>query len=139
MRADGTFGVDIGRPADLSCTAMVGLTLLSQGNTPVCGPRRAELRRITDAILNAAEKVHDRSGSQQGFSLVQRKIGRNADLFLSALFLSQVLGEAADADADVRRNLERLVTIICQARERTAPGATRAGRPCLAPCWAGNA
>src|SRR5690349_1236623 len=34
MRPDGMIGADIGQRPDLSCMSMVGLVLVSQGNTP---------------------------------------------------------------------------------------------------------
>src|SRR5690606_24114456 len=53
-------------------------------------------------------------------TLVQRKIGRNADLFLSALFLAQLMGEAGYAEKDVRLALEKLTQTIC--REQGSDG-----------------
>src|SRR5688572_6289213 len=44
MHRDGGCGIDIGQPPDIGCTAMVGLALLSLGNTPVEGPRSREVR-----------------------------------------------------------------------------------------------
>ncbi len=37
MRRDGGCGTDIGTPSAIGCPAMVGMALLSQGNTPVAG------------------------------------------------------------------------------------------------------
>ena len=38
IRSDGGVGPDLKTPPELGCTAMVGLALLSQGNTPDAGP-----------------------------------------------------------------------------------------------------
>ena len=53
MHRDGGCGVDIGQPPDIGCTAMVGLALMAQGNTPVEGPRSREVQRIVSFILRA--------------------------------------------------------------------------------------
>jgi len=131
MRVDGSVGTDQGQPPDLSCTAMVGLTLLSQGNTPAAGPYSAELRRILDAVLNMVERLPDHDAKSKSITLVQRKIGRNADLFISALFLSQVLGEAPEAESDVRRALEHLVTRICNSQGKDGTWGDESWAPVL--------
>ena len=55
MHRDGGCGVDIGQPADIGCSAMVGLALLSQGNTPVEGPRSYAVRKLVSFMLRAVE------------------------------------------------------------------------------------
>ena len=116
MRRDGSLGSDVGRPADLGCTAIAGLALLSQGNTTRAGPHSRELRLLLDAVLDHVDQVPGGQMPGDGTTLLQRKIGMGAHSFLAALFLSQILGEAPDSEADVRRALEKLVWIICRTQ-----------------------
>lgn len=109
-------GADVGLPADLSCTAITGLALLSQGNTLSAGSHVRELRKVLDAVLNRIEEFPEGYSPNASHTLVQRKIGRNAELFLSALFLSQMLGDSKQSDKDIRRSLEKLVAIISRAQ-----------------------
>ena len=131
MRLDGSVGTDVGQPPDLGCTAIVGLALLSQGNTPTGGPRFMELRRVLDAVLNMLEELPDGDVPLKSVTLVQRKIGRNAELFLSALFLSQVLGEAPDAEKDIRRALDKAVASICRAQREDGTWGDESWAPVL--------
>ncbi|MBI1348687.1 hypothetical protein GC163_20635 [bacterium] len=105
-------GVDIHQPPDLSCTAMVGLVLLSQGNTLSGGRHASDLRRVLEAVLFRLDQVPEDYRPRASFTLVQTKIGRNVDMFLSALFLSQMLGDSGYYEKDVRSALEKLVRII---------------------------
>ncbi|MGC3966877.1 MAG: hypothetical protein QM775_05750 [Pirellulales bacterium] len=115
MNRDGGVGPDLDRPAELGCTAIVGLALLSEGNTPRGGPHYRELRRVLHAVLDILEH---RSTPKVNYeqTLVQHKIGRNADLFIAAIFLTQVYGEAPDDQEDIRRALVELVATICSAQ-----------------------
>lgn len=133
MRPDGMLGADLNQPADLSCTSMAGLALLSQGNTPLGGPRSKELRKIIDAVLVMLKwlPARDREREHRGITLVQRKIGLNADRFLAALFLSQVLGEADAADPEVRQALERLVREIAHAQGKDGTWGDESWAPVL--------
>lgn len=113
MRKDGKVGADKNYPPDLSCTAMVGLALLAEGNTPYGGPHAEELRRVLDGVLNMVDALPSGQRRPGRHSLVQHKIGLNADRFLAAIFLSEIIGETGDVDADVRKALERLVHDVC--------------------------
>jgi hypothetical protein len=116
MNSHGQFGGDIGHPPDLSCTAMAGLALLAEGNTPHGGRHMRELQLVTDAVLTMAERLPTGPRKGQEMVLVQRKIGANADRFFAALFLSEVLGEAGDSDAEIRLALTKLVNDICASQ-----------------------
>ncbi len=131
MRIDGSLGTDRGRPPDLSCTAMFGLVLLSQGNTVLAGPNRDELRQVLDAVLDMVERVTASSSHTGSVTLVQRKIGRNADLFISALFLSQLQGEAGYAEKDVRHALEKLTQAVCLAQQKDGTWGEESWAPVL--------
>lgn len=111
MHRDGGCGVDIGQPTDIGCTAMVGLALMAQGNTPIEGPRSREVQRIVSYILRAAETMpNDDVTSQQGTQL-QNKIGRHAHSFFAALLLAEVIGEGWDTEP-VRHALKKIIAAI---------------------------
>lgn len=112
MSEDGKVGADIGQWPDLSCTAITGLALLAEGNTPHGGKHRQELRRVLESVLTMVERLPRGRRDSLEVTLVQRKIGANADRFFAALFLSEVLGEAGDDDEDIRRALDMLVVDI---------------------------
>jgi hypothetical protein len=131
MRIDGSVGSDIGKPPDLSCTSMLGLVLLSQGNTPSGGPHSRELQRVLDAVLNMVDSYSESAPASNRQTLVQHKIGRYADVFLATLFLSQVLGEADAADNDVRSSLEKCVAIICRAQGKDGTWGNESWAPVL--------
>ena len=78
MHRDGGCGVDIGQPSDIGCSAMVGLALLSQGNTPVEGPRSRELRQIVSFMLRTVESMPENDITAQDRTQLQNKIGRHA-------------------------------------------------------------
>ena len=111
MHRDGGCGVDVGQPTDIGCTAMVGLTLLAQGNTPVEGPRSRDIQRIVSFLIRTTENMPaDDITSQMGTQL-QNKIGRHAHSFFAATFLAEVIGEGWDTEP-VRTALKRVVAAI---------------------------
>lgn len=116
---------------DLSCTAIVGLALMSQGNSISGGPHIRELRRILDAILSRVEELPDVMKYRMSDSLVQRKIGVQADLFLTALFLTQVLSDPGPYAADVRRSLEKIVGIIARSQQEDGTWGEESWAPVL--------
>src|SRR5262245_8012577 len=116
QRRDGALGADLGGPADLGCTAITGLALLAQGHTTATGTHQRELVQILNYVLGAVDRLSDDGELGRRFTLVRRKIGNHADLFLSAVFLSQTLGECPGYEKDVRAALEKLVGIICRAQ-----------------------
>lgn len=116
MHRDGGCGVDIGQPSDIGCSAMVGLALLSQGNTPVEGPRSRELRQIVSFMLRTVESMPENDITAQDRTQLQNKIGRHAHSFFAALFLSQVLGEEDLDPEPVRQALRRVVSAIIKSQ-----------------------
>jgi hypothetical protein len=98
MHRDGGCGVDIGQPADIGCTAMVGLALMSQGNTPVEGPKSREVRNIVSYMLRVVENMPSDDITNQVQTQLQNKIGRHAHSFFAATFLAEVVGEGWDVD-----------------------------------------
>jgi hypothetical protein len=116
MHRDGGCGVDIGQPSDIGCSAMVGLSLLAQGNTPVEGPRSRELRQIVSFMLRTVESMPENDITAQDRTQLQNKIGRHAHSFFAALFLSQVLGEEDLDPEPVRQALRRVVNAIIKSQ-----------------------
>jgi hypothetical protein len=131
MRPDGMVGADMNQPPDLSCTSITGLALLSQGNTALGGKHATELRKVTDAVLLMLKWLPSREREKRGITLVQRKIGYNADRFLAAIFLSQLLGDAHDAEGEVREALDRLVLEISQAQGKDGTWGDESWAPVL--------
>ena len=119
MHRDGGCGVDIGQPTDIGCSAMVGLALMAQGNTPVEGPRSREVQRILSFILRATENMPQDDITSMTGTQLQNKIGRHAHSFFAALFLAEVIGEGWDTEP-VRTGLKRVVAAI--VRSQTAQG-----------------
>jgi hypothetical protein len=114
IRVDGKVGPDSEQPPELGCTAIVGLALLAEGNTPLGGRHHKELRRVLHGVLDLLDRGVDKVLAQE--TLVKRKIGRHAELFIAALFLTQVYGEAPDDQKDIQRALDAIVDAICRAQ-----------------------
>ncbi len=116
MRRDGGCGIDVGQPTDIGCTAMVGLALLSQGNTPVQGPHSREVKQILAFILNAVQRMPAEDITPDTNTNLQAKIGRHAHTFFAALFLSQAIGEDWDSE-QIRRALHKLAVCLSKAQQ----------------------
>lgn len=119
INRDGSCGVDVGQPDDIGCTAMVGLALMAQGNTPMEGPRSAELRQLRAYMLRQVETMPSEDITNATGTQLQNKIGRHAHSFFAALFLSQLLGEGNNPEP-VRRALRRVCDAI--VKSQTADG-----------------
>jgi len=115
MLRDGGCGHDIGQPADIGCTAMVGLALMSQGNTPVEGPHSRQVRQIVGYLLRKIDQMPSDDITSATHTQLQNKIGRHAHSFFAALFLSQVLGEGFDPEP-VRGALAKLVNVVTRTQ-----------------------
>jgi hypothetical protein len=108
---DGGCGVDIGQATDIGCTAMVGLSLLALGNTPVEGTRSREVRAIVNYLLRQVETMPNDDITSQVQTQLQNKIGRHAHTFFATVFLCEVVGEGYDP-VPVQKALKRLVNVI---------------------------
>lgn len=130
MHRDGGCGIDVGQSPDIGCTAMVGLALLSQGNTPVEGPRSQEVRNITSFLMRAVDVMptDDITSAQQ--TQLQRKIGRHAHSFFTLLFLSQVLGEGWNPEP-VLAALTKLANTITSSQKSTGEWGGQSWAPTL--------
>jgi len=131
MRRDGTIGTDTFQPPDLSCTAMLGLAFLSEGSSPQGGLYTRESRRLLYGLL---ELVHQRPLHLESLStvtLVQRKIGIQADLFLATLYLSEVYFESPGDETEIRQALARLIKQICLTQGPDGTWGTNSWAPIL--------
>lgn len=131
MRADGTIGVDAYQPPDLSCTAMLGLTFLAEGSSPQGGLYSKQSRRLLYGLLELVNQRPLRAESLNSVSLVQRKIGINADLFLATLYLSEVYFESPGDEAEIRRTLSRLIQHICLTQGKDGTWGSESWAPIL--------
>lgn len=111
MHRDGGCGIDIGQPPDIGCTAMVGLALLSLGNTPVEGPRSREVRSIVNYLLRQVDNMPSDDITSQVQTQLQNKIGRHAHTFFATTFLCEVVGEGYDPEP-AEKALKKLVDVI---------------------------
>ena len=83
-------GVDIGAPSDLSCTAIVGLALQSDGSSPIGGPQHHLVRKC---VTHIGDAVRDNRFRVNLSSQVKADLCGFADHHFAAMFFSQVLGE----------------------------------------------
>jgi hypothetical protein len=88
QNGDGSWGDNPGSPGEIGNTAIACLALLAHGSTPTRGPYFLELQRGFDWISRktrgyVAGKELDRA------TLLHRKLGNNADLYLVALLYTQ--------------------------------------------------
>jgi hypothetical protein len=118
--AEGGCGTDIGHPTDIGCSAMVGLSLMTQGHTIVEGEYNKRVERILSYLLRCVATMPSDDITSQTQTQLQYKIGRHAHTFFATLFLSQIIGEDSDREKRVRRALDRLVDTI--SRTQTADG-----------------
>jgi hypothetical protein len=111
MNRDGGCGVDIGQPSDIGVTAIVGLALMSRGNTVREGQHSREVRKIQNYLLKQVSRMRGNNITRQTGTQLQRKIGQQAHTFFAALFLSQVVGEDW-SNTRARQGLAKLAKAI---------------------------
>lgn len=115
MHRDGGCGVDVGQMPDIGCTAMVGLSLLAQGNTPIEGPHSREVRQIRSFMLKTIETMPTDDITSATGTQLQNKIGQHAHSFFAALFLAEVVGEGTDP-LPTHAALKRVVDAIVRSQ-----------------------
>lgn len=133
MHRDGTLGTDTRfySGSDLGCTAMVGLALLAEGSTPNGGKYARESRLLLSGLLNLVEiRLQDRESAQR-VTLVQHKIGMDADLFLAAHYLSEVYFEASGEEKAIHSALERIVKHVCSRQQADGTWGSKSWAPVL--------
>lgn len=110
---DGGCGQDIGLPSDVSCSAAVGLALLSQGNTAMEGPHARRIRGLAQYLVN---QVQAGSINNTKNTSIKADLSPEVDFFFTALFLSQILGEDRDASPMIRMALLKLVQYVSRSQ-----------------------
>ncbi len=102
---DGSWGDNPGSPGEVGNTAIGCLALLAHGSTPTRGQHCVPLRRGFDWL---ARRTRNYTGGKQldRTTLLHRKLGDNADLYLVALLYSQSLGLNIEAWEDQRMQRE---------------------------------
>ena len=130
LHRDGGCGIDIGQVPDIGCTAMVGLALLSQGNTPIEGPRSEQVRKITSFLMRAVDVMPEDDITSTQSTQIQGKIGRHAHSFFALLFLSQVLGEGWNPEP-VLNAVTKLATTITRSQKAAGDWGNQSWAPTL--------
>jgi len=113
-RDDGC-GEDIGTPSDISCSAVVALALLAQGNSTTEGPLAKQVARSESYLRQIVRRNLFVVNLN---SQVRADLCAYADHHFAALALSQMLGEGADGDGRIRRDLERVVRTVSHAQSQ---------------------
>ena len=117
---DGGTSIDIANgQSDISCTALVGMSLLSRGSNSFEGRDRRLIWGITKYLCDVVRR--DRFVVNLG-SQVRADLCAYADHHFAALYLSQVLGQdttRASEFARVKRCLMKLVAQIGKAQHPT--------------------
>lgn len=127
---DGGCGVDVGQVSDIGTTAMVGLALLAQGSSPVQGPHKGMLNRLTRFLVTQTENMPRSDITAQNATQLQNKIGRHAHSFFAALFFSQVMGQGENQVA-VEASLRRVLSAIVRAQDENGSWGAESWAPVL--------
>ena len=131
INTDGGAGLDIGGESDVACTSVVGMALLSQGETPMEGEHRARQKKIGEFLLKRVEKMSTNGSLQDSRSIIEGDLGPYATHFFSAICLSQIMGETGHVDR-YRSALRRLEKFISSNQRRDGSWGNDAWAPLLA-------
>lgn len=102
QNTNGSWGNDPGSRGDVGNTAIGALALLATGTTPTRGPHARPLQRAIDWLAAETRGYDVRPVAFETHTLLQAKLGENADLYLVSLLYSQMLGMAIDQRDDER-------------------------------------
>ena len=113
QNGDGSWGDNPDAPGEVGNTAIACLALLSQGSTPTRGRYYQALRRGFD-WLSRRTRGYTGGAELDRFTLLQRKLGNNADLYLVALLYTQSteLCPTRDESERLRAELTEMVRHI---------------------------
>ncbi|MEW4454822.1 hypothetical protein AB1L30_19305 [Bremerella sp. JC817] len=131
IQRDGTVGTDRLYGPDLSCSAITGLMFLSQGSTPYGGEYAKYARKVLHGVLDQIEHRPLAGTKVRERTLVQRKIGMNADVFFATLFLSEVYFEANEEIDVIHAALAKLVDHIGRSQLKDGTWGTESWAPIL--------
>ena len=109
---DGSWGDEPGSMGDVGNTCIGALALMGAGSTPARGVYWRQLRKAVDWV-SARTRGYDEGWVRfPAGTLLQRKLGDNADLYLVSLLYSQLLGMNVDPDED--RRMHRELSSMCR-------------------------
>jgi hypothetical protein len=131
LNADGGAGLDIGTSSDVACSGVVGLALLSQGETPLEGEHRRHQQRLAGFLLERVENMSGSGSLQHSRSQIEGDLGPCATHFFATLCLSQMMGESINVDRYARA-LGRLENHISSTQQRDGSWGGQAWAPLLA-------
>ena len=112
INKDGGAGLDIGSESDVACSSVVGMSLLSQGNTPDQGDLSYYQKRCAQFLLSRVEKMKSSGSLQNSQSIIEGDLGPYATHFFCTIYLSQVIGEAPNVKRyqTALRRLEKFIS-----------------------------
>jgi hypothetical protein len=108
--------------SDVADTCAALLALVRAGNTPTDGDHQEAVKKGLAFVLGAVEKAEAGSLSLGGSrtSIVQLKLGPNADIYLANWLLAELRGRAGSHEKRLAAALEKTMTAL--ARHQTADG-----------------
>ncbi len=131
INSDGGAGLDIGTNSDVACTSVVGVALLSQGQTPMEGEHHNRQKRLANFLLRRVETMGGNGALQSTRSQIEGDLGPYATHFFSTICLSQMMGESPNVDRYYRA-LQRLEAYISTNQHRDGSWGSDAWAPLLA-------
>ena len=131
INRDGGCGIDIHQRSDIACTAVVGLSLLTQGSTSNEGPYRNEVRKLLNYIIRAVDQMPHGDITSVRNTQLQGDFGRHIHTLYAALFLSQIVGEES-GNTRVRSALQKLLPVIARTQHSDGTWGTQCYVPALA-------
>lgn len=131
INRDGGAGLDIGGNSDVACTAVVGVALLSQGQTALEGEHRSRQKQLANFLLKRVEKMGVNGSLQNTRSQIEGDLGPYATHFFSTICLSQMMGESMNVER-YRRAVNRLEKYISSNQHGDGSWGSDAWAPLLA-------
>ncbi len=131
INSDGGAGLDIGANSDVACTGVVGVALLSQGQTCLEGEHRNRQKRLGEFLLNRVEKMNRNGSLQNSTSQIEGDLGPYATHFFATICLSQMMGESMNVER-YRRAVSRLEKYISSNQKKDGSWGSNAWAPLLA-------
>lgn len=131
LNPDGGAGEDIGSTSDVACTGVVGVALLSQGQTPLEGVHRKRQKRLGEFLVRRVETMAGTGALQKTPSQIDFDLGPYATHFFATICLSQMMGETAGTIRYMRA-LRRLEKYISSNQKRNGSWGSDAWAPLLA-------
>ncbi|MGI9515814.1 MAG: prenyltransferase/squalene oxidase repeat-containing protein, partial [Pirellulaceae bacterium] len=131
INSDGGAGLDIGTASDVACTSVVGVALLSQGQTPMEGEHHNRQKRLANFLLRRVETMGSSGALQSTRSQIEGDLGPYATHFFATICLGQMMGESPNVDRYFRA-LQRLEGYISSNQHRDGSWGSDAWAPLLA-------